>query len=281
MRRIAHISDLHFGTEDPPVAAGLLVDLAEHRPHVVAVSGDLTQRALDSQFASAKAYLDQMPFPKIVVPGNHDQPLYNLAHRLLWPLHRYKKWITPDLRPVLQDEELTVVGINTARRDTHKSGRVSMEQIHWLRETLCAAPREHFRVLVAHHPVIPPQHNPQETVVARAKLMLQTLDGCGCSLILAGHLHKAYSGDARPYHVEIKRSILVFQAGTAISHRRRDEANAYNLITIDGDRLQLEVRAWDGAQFTTLSQREYEQKEHGWTVQRTSSASEPGSGSLR
>ena len=116
MRRIAHISDLHFGTEDPPVAAGLLVDLAEHRPHVVAVSGDLTQRARDSQFASAKAYLDQIPFPKIVVPGNHDQPLFNLAHRFLWPLHRYQKWITPELRPVLQDEELTVVGINTARR---------------------------------------------------------------------------------------------------------------------------------------------------------------------
>jgi hypothetical protein len=129
-----------------------------------------------------------------------------------------------------------------------------------------AAPRHHFRVLVAHHPVIPPEHNPHEAVVGRAKLMLQTLDACGCSLILAGHLHKAYSGDVRPFHVEIKRSILVFQAGTAISHRRRDEANAYNLITIDGDHLLLEVRAWDGSQFATLNRREYEQKEDGWTV---------------
>jgi 3',5'-cyclic AMP phosphodiesterase CpdA len=266
MRRIAHISDLHFGTEDPPVAAGLLGDLAEHRPHAVAVSGDLTQRARDSQFASAKAYLDKIPFPKIVVPGNHDQPLFNLAERWLWPLHRYKKWITPELRPLLQDEQLTLVGINTARRNTHKSGRVSIDQIHWLRETMVAAPRDTFKVLVAHHPVIPPDHNPKETVVGRAKLMLQTLEACGCSLILAGHLHKAYSGDVRPYHVEIKRSILVFQAGTAISHRRRDEANAYNLITIDGDRLLLEVRAWDGSQFATLNRREFEQKEDGWTV---------------
>ena len=266
MRRIAHISDLHFGTEDPPVAAGLLLDLAQHKPHIVAVSGDLTQRARHSQFASAKAYLDQMPFPKIVVPGNHDQPLFNLFHRFLRPLHGYQKWITPELRPVLQDEELTIVGINTARPDTHKSGRVSMDQIHWLRETMCAAPRDHFKVLVAHHPVIPPEQNPKETVVGRAKIMLRTLDSCGCSLILAGHLHKAYSGDARPYHVEIKRSILVFQAGTAISRRRRDEANAYNLITIGDDRLLLEVRAWNGAQFATLSQREYEQKESGWTV---------------
>ena len=266
MRRIAHISDLHFGTEDPPVAAGLLVDLLAHRPHFVAVSGDLTQRARESQFAAAKAYLDRIPFPKIVVPGNHDQPLFNLVQRFLWPLHGYREWITPELLPVLQDEELTVVGINTARPDTHKSGRVSMDQIQWLQETMCAAPRTHFKVLVAHHPVIPPDHNPNETLLGRAKIMLRTLDSCGCSLILAGHLHKAYSGDARPYHVEIKRSILVFQAGTAISQRRRDEANAYNLITVEGDRLLLEVRAWDGAQFATLSQREFEQKEGGWTV---------------
>src|SRR5687767_4577123 len=124
MRRIAHISDLHFGAEDPPVAAGLLLDLAEHQPLVMAVSGELTQRARDGQFAAAKAYLDQIPFPKIVVPGNHDQPLFNLVERWLWPLFRYQKWITAELRPVLQDEELTVVGINTARRGTHKSGRV-------------------------------------------------------------------------------------------------------------------------------------------------------------
>jgi 3',5'-cyclic AMP phosphodiesterase CpdA len=266
MRRIAHISDLHFGAEDPPVAAGLLLDLAEHQPHVVAVSGDLTQRARESQFLAAKAYLNQIPFPTIVVPGNHDQPLFNLAHRFLRPLHRYQKWITSELRPVIQDEELTIVGINTARPDTHKSGRVSVDQIHWLHDTLCPAPPNHFKVLVVHHPIIPPDHNPQETVIGRAKLLLQTLEQCGCSLILAGHLHRAYSGDVRPYHVEIKRSILVFQAGTAISHRRRDEANAYNLITIEGERLQLEVRGWDGSHFATVSRREYEQKEDGWSV---------------
>jgi 3',5'-cyclic AMP phosphodiesterase CpdA len=141
-----------------------------------------------------------------------------------------------------------------------------MDQVQWVRETMGACPRDCFKVLVAHHPFIPPEYDPGETVVGRAKLILQTLDGCGCSLILAGHLHKAYSGDVRPYHVEIKRSILVFQAGTAISRRRRDEANAYNLITIDGDRLQLSVRAWDGNQFVPLSHREYELKVDGWTV---------------
>ena len=193
MRRIAHISDLHFGTEDPPVAEGLLVDLAEHRPHVVAVSGDLTQRARESQFAAAKAYLDQIAFPKVIVPGNHDQPLFNLVKRWLGPLDGYKKWITDELRPVLHDEELTMAGINTARPSTHTSGRVSLKQIHWLRETMAAAPSHHFRVLVAHHPVIPPVHNPKEAVVGRAKLLLQTLDACNCSLILAGHLHRAYS----------------------------------------------------------------------------------------
>jgi 3',5'-cyclic AMP phosphodiesterase CpdA len=114
-----------------------------------------------------KAYLDQIPFPKIVVPGNHDQPLFNLVHRLLWPLHGYQKWITP----VLQDEEMTVVGINTARRDTHKSGRVSKSQIDRLRETMCAAPGDHFKVLVAHHPCIPPEHNPAEKTPGPGKAL--------------------------------------------------------------------------------------------------------------
>ena len=264
MRRIAHLSDLHFGAEDPLVADALLDDLSKNPPQLIAVSGDLTQRAREEEFTAARAFLDRMAPPKLIVPGNHDVPLYNLLNRLLFPLTRYRRLITPDLSPWFLDEEIAVAGTNTARSGTWKEGRISLSQMARLRSQFNAAPPERFKVLVAHHPFIPSQHNQQAALVGRAKLALKTLEACGCSLILAGHLHQAYSGDVRPHHVEIKRSILVAQAGTAISHRRRDEPNAYNQIVFDGDKLSLEVRAWDGQQFAQVTTNCYRRHEEGW-----------------
>lgn len=102
MRRIAHISDLHFGTEDTRVAEGLLDDLARQKPHLVAVSGDLTQRARRGQFSAARAYLERITAPKLVVPGNHDLPLYNLLKRAISPLRGYRRHITSELSPFFQ-----------------------------------------------------------------------------------------------------------------------------------------------------------------------------------
>ena len=79
MRRIAHISDLHFGTESPPVVEGLLADLLAAQPHLVVVSGDLTQRAKRSEFVAARAFLERVPFPQLIVPGNHDIPPFQLT----------------------------------------------------------------------------------------------------------------------------------------------------------------------------------------------------------
>ena len=102
--------------------------------------------------------------------------------------------------------------------------------------------------------------------MGRARVALRMLENCGCALILTGHLHHAESGDARLYHVEIKRSILVAQAGTAISHRRRDEPNAYNAIALEGERLRLEVRAWVGGRFATARSNEFQLREDGWVA---------------
>ena len=116
MRRIAHISDLHFGAEDSVVAADLLDDLSRQRPDLVVVSGDLTQRARRGQFEAARAYLDQIAAPKVIVPGNHDLPLYDFVRRIVSPLGRYFRYINPELNPMFQDEEIAVVGVNTAPR---------------------------------------------------------------------------------------------------------------------------------------------------------------------
>lgn len=267
MRRIAHISDLHFGAEEPHVAEGLLDDLSRQLPHLVAVSGDLTQRAKRSQFLAAKAFLDRIAVPHLVVPGNHDIPLYNVLARLTRPLTKYRELITADLHPFYQDGEIAVAGVNTARADRWKEGRISLGQIDRLQEQFDSVPSNLFKVLVCHHPFIPPENRLQTTLVGRGLRALKMLEACGCALILSGHLHQAYSGEVRPFHLEIARSILVAQAGTAISHRRRDEANAYNQITVDGDRLDLEVRAWDGKQFAAIGRRDYRHTDHGWMAE--------------
>jgi 3',5'-cyclic AMP phosphodiesterase CpdA len=264
MRRIVHISDLHFGTEVPEVAEGLLRDVARQPAHLVVVSGDLTQRARRGQFAAARAFLERIPLPKVVVPGNHDIPLFNVITRFLTPLDNYRRFITEELSPRFYDAEIAVAGVSTARSNTWKDGEISAEQVDELRRFFEAQPSSVAKILIAHHPFIPPVKDASAALVGGARAALRTLEACGCHLILAGHLHLAYMGDVRPYHVEIKRSILVAQAGTAISHRRREEANAYNLLTLDGPRLWIEVRVWNGREFAGGEANEYDYDEGGW-----------------
>ena len=115
MRTLVHLSDLHFGRVDPALLSPLRA-LVEHlEPDVVVVSGDLTQRARSAQFQQARVFLDSLPGPQIVVPGNHDVPLYNVFSRFLTPLVKYRRHVTDDLSPEYVDEEIAVLGINTAR----------------------------------------------------------------------------------------------------------------------------------------------------------------------
>ena len=97
MRTLVHISDLHFGRVDNALLAPLRELIGDMRPDAVVVSGDLTQRARSAQFRQARHYLDTLPKPQIVVPGNHDIPLYNVAARFFQPLVKYRRYITRDL----------------------------------------------------------------------------------------------------------------------------------------------------------------------------------------
>ena len=125
MRRVVHISDLHFGRTDGQLVAALIRQTRELMPDLFVVSGDLTQRARTWQFQEARHFLDALDRPTIVVPGNHDVPLENLFDRFFRPFVKYSKYITEDLSPTFHDEELAVVGINTARSFTRASGRIN------------------------------------------------------------------------------------------------------------------------------------------------------------
>ena len=264
MRVIAHVSDLHFNRVDRVVAEALVHDLHARKPSLTVISGDLTQRALHRQFRAARAYLDRLPRPQIVVPGNHDIPLHNPLVRYLMPLARYQKHITEDLAPCHMDDEIAVVGLNTARASLWTAGRIALEQIAHVRNLFCALPQHIFKVMVTHHPFIPPPEWPKKTVVGRALQTLVALELCGMELLLAGHLHLGYTGDARAFWTPVKKSILVVQAGTAISTRKRGEPNNYNVITIDLPNVVFELRAWDGKEFVPVKVTRYVKVANDW-----------------
>jgi 3',5'-cyclic AMP phosphodiesterase CpdA len=264
VRTIAHISDLHFGTEDPGLEQSLLEDLRAHRPSVVAVSGDLTQRARRREFAAARVFLGRLPAPRVVVPGNHDIPLFDVLRRFFAPLARYHEFIDAEADPFYQDGEIALQGINTARANTWKEGRISDAQIARVRARLCGLPAGRFKVMVTHHPFAPPPGRPASPLVGRALAALTAAAACGVDLLLAGHLHEGYSADVRTSHVALGRSMIVAQAGTALSRRRRREPNAYNLITVDAPRLEVEVRAFAGREFQRVAVTSYRKEGEEW-----------------
>jgi 3',5'-cyclic AMP phosphodiesterase CpdA len=223
MRAIAHISDLHFGRHDPAVAEGLLADLTMEKPDLVAVSGDLTQRARRREFAAARHFLDRIDAPVIAVPGNHDVSLYNLARRLFQPLGRFRHYISPVQSPFITDAELAVLGINTARAVSFSNGRISHHQMDAIRNLFGQLPGKPFRVLVSHHPLTPPPLAPARAIVGRAEHALEAIADAGIDLLLTGHYHQASSRNITSYHLTTKRTVLVSQAGTAISTRRRGQ----------------------------------------------------------
>ena len=268
MKKIAHISDLHFDTEDKQIAEALLRDINEIGCDVLVVSGDLTQRARSGQFKNAKKYLDRFPFPKVIVPGNHDIPLFDIFRRFLAPLKRYKEIITDDLSPLFNDGELAVYGINTARSLTWKEGRISYEQMKDMERKLCTIPNEVFKVVVTHHPFIPPPEDDGIKLVGRSQKALEVIDKCYIDLLLAGHLHVQYSGNVQPYYPKSVGSSIVSQAATAISQRVREEPNAYNMIYLDTYNIDINVRVWDGEKFSGIETTSYDKKEDGWIAER-------------
>ena len=87
---IVHVSDVHFGREDKAALQAFNQQLAEHRPDLIIISGDLTQTGRRREFLDAVAWVNALPAPVAMVPGNHDTPALNVIARLLSPFRRYR-----------------------------------------------------------------------------------------------------------------------------------------------------------------------------------------------
>lgn len=267
MRKIVHISDVHFGTADPAMVELVVKRVNDIAPHVLVVSGDLTQRAKTKEFKQARAFLDRMPFPKIVVPGNHDVPLYNVVDRFLHQLDKYEKYITSDLLPTFIDEEVAVVGVSTARSFTIKGGRISDEQIGFIQEQFRGLHENMLKMVVTHHPFDLPDGHDEDDVVGHAEKAMPMIADCGGDVFLAGHLHVSnIETTAKRYTLDNGRVALIIQAGTATSARVRGEPHSFNTIEFEHPWLRIErLECRDVSKgFLPAEHKIYRQTENGW-----------------
>lgn len=237
---ILHLSDLHFGRIDPEAVGVLAEHIAADHPDVIVISGDLSQAGRRHEFEEAAAFLKSLAVPVLVVPGNHDVPARNLWGRFTSPYRRYRIAIADELMPCLDIAGVRLVGINSARPMVRHwnwaHGRVSTRQLVELDRLFSEPGGEVARVLVIHHPPIPPADSTVKSRVENISRLLERLPVWQVDLVLSGHLHEAF------HHVYdmasragVRRSVSFVGAGTALSTRLRRTGRGANRIRIGSD----------------------------------------------
>lgn len=227
--------------------SALVEEINQRDVDVVALSGDLTQRARHSQYRAAVEMIDSIVPPVVVVPGNHDvYPWWRPVKRIIRPLGRYKQYFGGDLKPVFESGGIFMLGINSAYGRTIKGGLLA-RNIH--REVFRHFHRvsdRRFKVLVLHHHLSKIQALGPHDVARNARRTLKAASRARVDLVLCGHLHVSH---VEPIPVQPARHQLVIaSAGTATSSRGRmsnRDTNFYNIIDVFDDHFVIEERKYD------------------------------------
>jgi 3',5'-cyclic AMP phosphodiesterase CpdA len=246
MSLVMHLSDTHFGATQPGVVEALHRLIEEQNPNIVIHSGDVTQRALPSEFRAAKELMERHAASHwLVVPGNHDVPLWNPVGRLLAPYSAFTRGLGVAPESEIDLPDVLVLGVNTTRRWRHKHGQVSESQVERISERLRQARPEQLRVVVTHQPVHVIAQRDRINRLRGAERAVSAWSRAGADLLLGGHIHLPY---VRPLHESargVSRRTWVVQAGTAVSSRTRGRhPNSLYLIDHDGSR-ECYVARWD------------------------------------
>ncbi len=266
--RIAHLSDLHFGHHDEPLAATLAPELDAQKLDMVVISGDFTQDGEEDEFQMARQFIDSLSAPVFAVPGNHDVPQRNMLTRLVNPYALYRKYINDNLEPLVELPGVVLVGMRTSRRFTvdmnWSNGFLDRKQIDALEGRLAKTDPGAIRIVVAHHPLLYPETGEpkHQRRVRRADRALQKFWQLGVRVVLSGHFHLSYvrthempgevkEGTPKGLRRATAAPILVAQTSSTISTRLRGHPNAYNLIEIEGDTIEIAVREWIDGKWRT------------------------------
>ena len=237
-----------------------LVD--RRRPDLVALSGDLTQRAKPVQFRQARDWVDRIDAPTVTVPGNHDVPMYRFWERFLRPFGAYRDNFAGELEPLYRDDELLAVGVNTAYGWTFTGGRIRLSRLLELAELIAAAPEHLFKVVIAHHHLIPSPNFGTQRVLINAFEAVDLFSEVGVDLVLSGHHHQAYVGSSEEFYPRGKAPVVILHSGTTTSSRGRGcerDQNSCNWIEVDERSMVVSHLRWhpDLESFTEHSRHVY------------------------
>ncbi|HEX6572185.1 MAG TPA: metallophosphoesterase [Steroidobacteraceae bacterium] len=251
MTTLLQVSDPHFGTEQEPVVEALLAFAAAQRPDVLALSGDITQRARARQFEAARRFVERVAAPvTLAIPGNHDIPLFNVPARVLAPYAGFERAFGRDLEPVFDAPGLLVTCVNTTRARRHKDGEVSQEQIQQVVQRLRGADPAQLRIVLVHQPVLAVRADDERNLLHGREEAVHAWVEAGADLVMGGHIHWPYACSLRLAYRDLPRDAWVVQAGTAVSARTRDGApNSVNLVRCEGGSTsrRCRIERWDFA----------------------------------
>lgn len=236
MTCVLQISDPHFGTVQPAVMEALVQMARTEQPDVLVLSGDITQRALDCQFAQARAFCDRLAIPRMLsIPGNHDIALFNIYQRLFTPYARYLRAFGPGLENSLFTPELNIICVKTTRRWRHKNGEVSPAQVDRVVAELERSGPAQLRIVVVHQPVLVLKASDAHDRLRGWEPAVRAWARAGADIVMGGHIHLPYLCDLSSRLDGLERRLWCVQAGTALSTRVRDGIpNSVNLLRYEG-----------------------------------------------
>ena len=244
--RIAHLSDIHFGRiAHPGIVEDIIYDVNNAGVDLIAISGDLTQRANARQFRACVDMLNAFTPPLLVVPGNHDVfPWWRPISRLSRPLSLYKQYIGRDMVRSYETEGVAVLGINSAHGKTIKGGKIEPEVSDTIQKYFSTKSSDTFKVLMLHHHLKQLNALMPHDTVKNADLHLEMAIQSGVNLILCGHVHISH---VESLDRESAEPFVIASAGTATSSRGRRSnrrKNYYNIIDIFDTHFTIEERAY-------------------------------------
>ena len=274
MTRLLHLSDPHFGAADLSIAAAFLERAAQMQPDLTLLSGDLSMRARRSELLAARRFVDQLPEPRLVIPGNHDIPLINQPFdRFFRSFGRYQDFFGGVLEPELVTAGVHVVSLNSSRafgfHSDWSEGRLSRHQIAHMQQQFQNGPAGHCRVLVLHHPLLALQI-PGRAVVKPLMELMRAIEIARVDLVMCGHFHRS---QIRATGLSGNWKSIISQAPTVCSTRLQGEPQGFHEIRLASERIEAIHHVYQLGQFVEAGSWAFARGENGWSDAAVATAS--------